>query len=407
MGNKNARIAATMRATQVRRQSQSCRVFQLKIQSNSLNQQQQVALKMLFVEAKWLYNHALSQGITKYVPGKTVEVRNKEGKFETRDLTVIGSQMKQSVLANMHSSLRGLASHKKAGRRVGSLKYISQYTSVDLKQYGTTYRINKNRVRIQNIPGWVKTRGLHQLEGWELANAKLMKKPDGYYLHVTAFKNKNDIPNTFIPGTKIGLDMGLTTHITLSDGTKISATVGETDRLKRLQKKLSKQIKGSNNYLRTRTLLQREQQKNTNRRNDKANKVVHDILLNERIYMQDENLISWRKTFGGTKQHGSILGRVKNKLINHDRVTVLRKNSPTTKMCECGRKNTHSLKERTYSCACGYTLDRDIHAARNMVRLSIPVERRESTLVENESDWLALSAKQRRSLKQEASSSLD
>lgn len=407
MSEKNLRIAATMRETRQRRQTQVCRVFQIKLQNNSLNQQQQAKLKMLFVEAKWLYNHALSQGILDYTPGKTVEVRNRDGELETRNLTVIGSQIKQSVISGMIAALRSLSSRKKAGRKVGNLRYISQYTSVDLKQYGATYKIAKNRVRIQNIPGWIKVRGLPQLEGWELANAKLVSKVDGYYLHVTAFKNKSESPPAFTPGTKVGIDMGLTTHITLSDGTKISATVGETDRLKRLQRKLSGQQKGSNNYARTRSLAQREQQKITNRRNDKANKVVHDILLNEQVFMQDENLTSWRKSFGGAKQHGSILGRVKSKLIHHERVTVLSKNMPTTKTCVCGRKNPHPPHERIYSCECGYMLDRDIHAARNMVRLSIPVERRESTLVENELDWVTLSANQRRSLKQEASSSLD
>lgn len=150
----------------------------------------------------------------------------------------------------------------------------------------------------------MRSLGVRQLEGWELANAKLVSKPDGYYLHVTAFRAKKEVRDKFIPGTVVGLDMGLTTHITLSDGQKISATVREPDRLKRLQHKLSKQTKGSNNYARTRSLIQREQQKNTNRRNDIANKVVHDILLNEQVFMQDENLHAWRKSLGGSKQHG-------------------------------------------------------------------------------------------------------
>lgn len=154
MSEKNARISASLSATRAKRALQTCRVFQIKLQNNSLNKQQRAALKLLFVEAKWLYNHALSQGIVDYKPGKTVEVRNKEGEFETRNLTVIGSQMKQSVLSGMVASLRSLASHKKAGRKVGSLKYISQYTSVDLKQYGKTYKVQGNRVRVQNIPGW-------------------------------------------------------------------------------------------------------------------------------------------------------------------------------------------------------------------------------------------------------------
>lgn len=409
MSNKNARIASSMKATRSRRKSQSARVFQVKVQSNALNRQQSEALKMMFVEAKWLYNDALAKDKpADYVPGKTVQVKTREGNMEERSLRFIGSQMKQSVITGLVNNLRVLSSHKKAGRRVGRLKFISGYDSIDLKQHGTTYQFKGNRAKIQNVPGWVKVRGLNQLEGWELANAKLVSKSDGYYLHVTAYKEKKDIKDSYIPGTVIGLDMGLSTHLSLSDGAKISVTVGESDRLKRLQRKLSKQIKGSNNRHKTRVLLQQEYQKMNNRKNDQANKIVATVLTNERVFMQDENLKAWRKSFGGNKQHHSILGRVKAKLVHHPRVTVLPKIAPTTQLCLCGRKNKHSLSQRVYSCnSCGYTLSRDLHAARNMVRMSLPAERRELTLVESESDWLTLSATQHRSMKQEATSSLD
>lgn len=73
MSNKNARIASSMKATRSRRKSQSARVFQVKVQSNALNRQQSEALKMMFVEAKWLYNDALAKDKpADYVPGKTV-----------------------------------------------------------------------------------------------------------------------------------------------------------------------------------------------------------------------------------------------------------------------------------------------------------------------------------------------
>ena len=106
MSSKNDKIKQTMKQTQARRKTQTCRVFQLKLQSNALNQQQKNVLKMLFVEAKWLYNHALSQGIKDYTPGKSVKVKNKEGELEERSFSHLGSQMKQSVISGMLASLR-------------------------------------------------------------------------------------------------------------------------------------------------------------------------------------------------------------------------------------------------------------------------------------------------------------
>ena len=74
--------------------------------------------------------------------------------------------------------------------------------------------------------------------------------------------------------------------------------------------------------------------------------------------------------FGRTVQH-SILGLVKAKLMKCERVTVLPSSAPTTKYCpNCGKfKKDIKLSDRIYNCDCGYSEDRDIHAARNMILL--------------------------------------
>ncbi|MBR1437195.1 MAG: transposase [Synergistaceae bacterium] len=70
-------------------------------------------------------------------------------------------------------------------------------------------------------------------------------------------------------------------------------------------------------------------------------------------------------------QH-SVLGPVKAKLMKSGRVTVLPASKPTTKYCPvCGNlKKNITLADRIYTCSCGYSEDRDIHAARNMILLS-------------------------------------
>ena len=89
--------------------------------------------------------------------------------------------------------------------------------------------------------------------------------------------------------------------------------------------------------------------------------------------MQDENLKGWHKgLFSKVVQH-SILGLVKAKLKQSGRVIVLSKQVPTTKYCPvCGNlKKDIKLSDRIYKCeVCGYSEDRDIHAARNMILLS-------------------------------------
>ena len=53
------------------------------------------------------------------------------------------------------------------------------------------------------------------------------------------------------------------------------------------------------------------------------------------------------------------------------RVTVLDKRVATTATCICGVKTKHAPDKRVFNCdSCGYSDDRDVHAAKNMIRLS-------------------------------------
>ena len=83
---------------------------------------------------------------------------------------------------------------------------------------------------------------------------------------------------------------------------------------------------------------------------------------------------------------------IKAKLKLLPQIVVLDKWIPTTKWCpKCGKKHGISLDERMYTCECGYSEDRDIHSARNMLAIKdlvfskmnlVPAEHREITLTE-------------------------
>ena len=287
---KNNRIREQGKQTREKRKGQVCRVYRVKIDFSYLNEAQRVHLKMLFVEAKWLYNDALTftneHDINDYDTSiRTVHVLDKDKQPVTHELEYLGSQMKQSVIQGIKHSLKSLASLKKHNHTVGSLRYKSDYVSINLQQHRVTYR----------------------------------------------FYDEN--------------------HIGLQ---------GFKERIR---------IKGANQFMK---LLQKAYQKLTSRKRDTANKIVHELLEHERVYMQDENISGWHKgLFGRTVQH-SVLGIVKAKLIKHERVTVLSSREPTTKYCPvCGKlKKDITLADREYECPCGYREDRDVHAAKNMILLS-------------------------------------
>ena len=381
---KNKRIAQSQKETRNRRKNMDVLVRKVKIQRNKLSSSQREKLERLFLEGKWLYNTALARDQFDEKFRKSLnnaaEVKLPSGEVESRNLEVLGGQLQQGILSRMRDNIKGLAALKKKGHKVGSLGFISDMNSIPLVQFNGTHRIRGSKIKIANIPGWMRVRGLNQFTDTdEFSSAVLIRKGKDFYVALTIYRNKDEhsslATKKFTPDTTIGLDMGVSTHITFSDGSSVTARVEELDRLKRLSRKLARQKKGSKASAQTKELIEKEHQKVVNKRNDAANKVSSWTLGHEHIFMQDENISSWRRKYSKARgsrsvQYG-ILGRVKARLADHPRVTVLKRHVSTTATCVCGAKTPHSLDKRTFSCpTCGYSAPRDLHAAKNMYRLA-------------------------------------
>ena len=104
--------------TKKRRKTQTCQVFELKIQSNQLNITQKQFLNRIFLEAKWLYNSILSsENIFKYdTKVREVTVLNKDKEFETRELKFLSAQSRQSIFDRTLTSIKSLSTKKKKGK---------------------------------------------------------------------------------------------------------------------------------------------------------------------------------------------------------------------------------------------------------------------------------------------------
>lgn len=374
---KNIKIKETYAATMLKRTSQICRVFTCKVQYNHLNKQQRQQLKMMFVEAKWMYNYILNLSQDnnndifklKYTDLNNITHLDKDKNIVNVSLQYLSSQMKQSVLDGIFSNIRGLAKARETGLKIGKLNFISEYTSINLKQANVSYKIiSKNRIKIQGIKKPLRVNGLEQilsLSDYDLANAKLINKYGDYYMAITVYthkENKNKLTEI------IGIDLGCQTSVTLSDGRKFNCRVEESEYCKNLRRKISRCKKGSNNRYRLKKKYRKANAKSINRKNDFARQLNH-ILKNYIVVMQDEQLQQWSRYRHGKSIQQGILGRIKSLLKNNENTIVLSKWFPSTKLCSCcGEKVEMKLHERVFVCPkCGYMEDRDIHAAKNMV----------------------------------------
>ena len=290
---KNSSIKKSIRETRARHASMRPVVIEMKLDLKSLNKTEQEKLRHYFTQCRWLCNYliSLSGDDFKAFNTKTRDITSldKEGNPVDRQLTM-PAKFIQAVYSSIKQDMTSLAAKReKTGKKNGKLKFRSSYDSIDLNQYGNTHWIcygndgnrngkYRNTVHIAGIKRPIRVFGMDQIPSdAEFANAKLVKRPSGIYLMLTCYvlkHGKNAKPEN---KPDIGLDFGIKTTITTSEGEKIDITVREPERLKGLQKKLARQKKGSRGWYDTRHLIRREYEKLANRRRAKANQVYHDI----------------------------------------------------------------------------------------------------------------------------------
>ena len=398
------KIRESKRQTALRHSNMVVKCYELKINKKRLNKKQLEQLEMIFLEGKRLYNNILAKKKEQEIPLNlivptdfhSVEVLDKDKNKQVFELKYLPSHYKQTIHARMISNEKTIKTLVKKGLQThGSLKFKSELNCIPLKGMDWNFK-SENKLKIMGISGRVLVRGTKQFDrnNVEFANANLIKKPNGYYLKITAYSDKKNIDISQKNNRILGLDFGIKTNITTSEGKKINISIEENDRLKMLQKKMQRQKKGSNNRYKTIQKLRIAYQKNNNKKQDIANKFIHEMKAYDSVIYQDEQLAEWKKDkiMSKSVQH-SCLGLIKIKLGQLNNTIKLDKFIPTTKFCpKCGSlKNDITLSDREYVCHCGYQEDRDVHAAKNMINIQrslvetnfVPTDGREVKL----EDW--------------------
>lgn len=371
--DKNAQMRMTLAATRERHSRMICRVFEVKIVKGKMSKQKKQHLDNLFKEAKWLRNSELAKDDIKLLDRKAKVARVKVGEtFEERPLVCLSSQMRQAIVDQIKTDILNLSKAKKKGYKVGKLKFKSYCNCVPLYQYGKTYRIDFKHeiVTIQGFKKPFRVRGLEQLQGVdEIANAFIIRKPSGYYFHITTFTNPEAETKT---GNYCGIDFGIESNLTLSNGTTYNIDIPETKGVKLASKRVNKSLhknkkKKTNNHKKRRESLRRAYEKQNNIKQNLVNQIVHNILKdNDFIAIQDEMIAGWQKGIFGKQVQHSAMGSIKAKLKKSSKTHVVERSFASTQKCPvCGQNTKHPLSERSYKCRhCGYFHpSRDVKAA--------------------------------------------
>src|SRR2546426_9540779 len=180
--------------------------------------------------------------------------------------------------------------------------------------------------------------------------------------------------------TAIGVDLGIKTLATLSDGTLFEnprALKHAQKKLKRLERAKSRRKKGSKSRVKVRKAIAKTHARITNIRKDTTHKLTSHLAKNYALVAIEDLHVN-----GMLKNHklaqavsDSNFGEIRRQLEykaawQGSHVVVIDRFYPSSKTCSgCGSvKLELKLSERTFVCEhCGLVIDRDVNAAINLL----------------------------------------
>lgn len=183
-------------------------------------------------------------------------------------------------------------------------------------------------------------------------------------------------------GASVGVDFGLKTYLTLSDGTRIGNPLflkQDLNELRRRSRALSRCEKGSGHRRRRREDLERFHEHIHNRREDWQWKICHELCRRyDTICIEDLNLRGMTRLWG-RKVNDLAFGLFVQKLEHiaskyGTKVVKVDRFYPSSKTCSvCQYVNERlSLRDRSWTCpSCGTSHDRDLNASVNILRQGI------------------------------------
>ena len=231
------------------------------------------------------------------------------------------------------------------------------------------------------LPVIGKVKCFEELPDVRIKNVVISKRADEWYI---AFKFEDKVMPITNTGGIVGVDVGIKTLASLSDGKFFEnpkAYKRYKTKLKKFQRKLSKQILYSKNYSKTKSKLSKLHKKISDIRSDSTHKLTTYLAKNHsKIVIEDLNV-------GGMLKNHKLSSAIadagffefKRQLTYKCNwygatLQVVDRWFPSSKICSsCGEKKEKlSLKDRVFNCnSCSFSCDRDLNAAINLKNMAV------------------------------------
>ncbi len=290
------------------------------------------------------------------------------------------SQTLQAVGNSLGLAFKSFFRRLKNGETAGypRFKGINRLSSISFPQYGKCGCFIKNGKLAVSKIGDVKIIYHRELIGIPKTATIKRTSTGKWFVNIVCdyeplkLKERNN---------SVGIDLGISTFATFSDGNKIENPYflkTEESLLKKAQSKTDKQNKGSKEHKKARKVVNRIYERISWKRDNFLHKESRKIINNyqkvifERLIVKKmlENHLHKLNKFIMDVAWYKFTKFVEYKAEEAGRTICFVNPMNTTKICsQCGKIVDKSLNERTHKCVCGLIIDRDLNAAINILRM--------------------------------------
>ncbi|WP_048143078.1 IS200/IS605 family element RNA-guided endonuclease TnpB [Methanosarcina horonobensis] len=352
------------------------------------SKKQKEMIQVHFGACRFVYNWALEQKIKTYEQTKKPisrfdlqHILVHEVKPSNKWLKEANSQALLASLVNVESAFTKFFREKS-----GFPNFKSKKNPVQSYQMPQHYAVDfeKQIIKLPKI-GEVKTILYRRFEG-KLKTATISGSSTGKYYISILVDNEKDIPEkqNFSESTTIGIDAGIKDFAVLSNGEKVENPKYLKNSLKRmkvLQKRVSRKVKGSKNRNKARQHLSKIHETISNQRNNFQHQLSFRLISeNQAIALETLNVKGMVKNhcLAQSISDASLSSFVTKLEYKAEWLgkTILRigRFEPSSKLCNvCGYHNSNlTLDVREWTCPdCKTKHDRDINAAINIKKFSL------------------------------------
>lgn len=359
-------------------------------------EKQQILLTKTFGCVRFVYNHFLEKSKNKkYTNAFTMCKELKELQKEYPFLKEVDSCGLRCAIFNLEDAYKDFFQkrnnypayknkHSKQSYRTNCIK--SSYKG---QEYSNIFLdLAKKEIKLPKL-GKVKIRGYRNLTtiNGKIINATITKETTGKYYVSIIVEETKEVKKKVTPTSIVGIDLGIHSLMVTSEG-KVYDNPKELSKyeskIKRLQRKLARQEKGSRNREKTKEKLSRIYSKIRNARRNNQIKIVNelvkenDIIVSENLKVKEMTKNSHLAKLLLDASFSKICEYLKWKCENLGKYYYqVNTYYPSSQICNhCGSKNaiTKDLGVREWECKrCGSKLERDVNASINIMYEGIKI----------------------------------